>query len=275
MAASDSGDAEGLDSTADESLSGGRMSGVVMRRGDTVRRPAGEWTPTVHAVLRHLEAVGFDGAPRVIGVEGDTEIVTFMHGDVPADPDWEPGRGNRLPEYARTDDALVGAARLLAKAHVALEGFDPPLAGFQFHPHPRRAGEVVCHGDVGPWNTVYRDGVPTALIDWDACQPMDPIIELGFAAWGFVPLAPAERLAQSGFDADVDIARRLRRFVDAYGLHDRGAVIPALQKARLIGAERVRFWPIRPADAAAAIELVAADLRWLASVADELADALQ
>jgi hypothetical protein len=45
-------------------LDGGNMSSGVVRVGDTVRRPAGPWTPTVHALLGHLHAAGFRGAPR-------------------------------------------------------------------------------------------------------------------------------------------------------------------------------------------------------------------
>src|SRR5260221_6573384 len=50
-------------------LAGGNMSSGVVRVGDTVRRPAGPWTPAVHALLAHLHAVGFDGAPRPLGVD--------------------------------------------------------------------------------------------------------------------------------------------------------------------------------------------------------------
>jgi hypothetical protein len=32
--------------------------------GETVRRSTGPWTPAVHALLRYLERVGFDGAVR-------------------------------------------------------------------------------------------------------------------------------------------------------------------------------------------------------------------
>ena len=46
-------------------LHGGNVSTVV-RVGDTVRRNAGPWTPSVHALLRHLEYVGFTGAPRAL-----------------------------------------------------------------------------------------------------------------------------------------------------------------------------------------------------------------
>lgn len=30
---------------------------TVRRVGDTIRRPVGEWTPAVHALLTHLESV--------------------------------------------------------------------------------------------------------------------------------------------------------------------------------------------------------------------------
>jgi hypothetical protein len=51
----------------------------------------------VHEYLRHLESVGFRGAPRPLGVEGEREILTFLDGDVAADPQWNPGRGLQLP----------------------------------------------------------------------------------------------------------------------------------------------------------------------------------
>ena len=43
--------------------------GAVVRIGDTVRRPQRRTSPSVHALLRHLETVGFDGAPRFLGVD--------------------------------------------------------------------------------------------------------------------------------------------------------------------------------------------------------------
>src|SRR6266498_211042 len=53
----------------EEVLAGGNFNHVV-RVGDTVRRvKTGAWTPAVHALLRHLERAGFDGAPRALGVD--------------------------------------------------------------------------------------------------------------------------------------------------------------------------------------------------------------
>ena len=83
------------------------MTAWMVRRGDQLLRPMGPWSPAVHEYLRHLEAAGFDGAPRVLGVEGTREVLTFIDGEVANDPRWEPGRGHRLPAHARTEAALA------------------------------------------------------------------------------------------------------------------------------------------------------------------------
>ena len=49
-------------------LHGGNVS-TVSRLGDTVRRNSGPWTPAVHALLRHLEKVGFTGSPHALGMD--------------------------------------------------------------------------------------------------------------------------------------------------------------------------------------------------------------
>ena len=95
---------------------GGQPSRV-FRRGDTVLRPAGPWTATVHALLRHLERVGFAGAPRVVGDgydEQGREVLTFIEGTF-VDP------------HAWSDDQIWHAGRLLRSLHDATAGFRPPL----------------------------------------------------------------------------------------------------------------------------------------------------
>ena len=121
------------------------MTSGVVRRGSTVRRPLGPWTPAVHSLLRHLEEVGFPGGPRVVGIDGDVEVLTFIDGEVAVDPTWEPGRGQRLAGPVRTEKSLETMARLLADYHVAVRGFDPPEPLFRFHPHARRPTELICH----------------------------------------------------------------------------------------------------------------------------------
>ena len=65
-------------SSAENPLPGGNMSSGVVRVGDTVRRPTGPWTPAVHALLVHLNAVGFCGAPRPLGFdEQGREVLSY------------------------------------------------------------------------------------------------------------------------------------------------------------------------------------------------------
>lgn len=212
----------------EEPLSGGRVTSGIVRRGDRLLRPMGPWSPAVHEYLLHLEAAGFDGSPRLLGIEDGREVLTFLDGDVANDPEWEPGHGHRLPPYARTELAVRGAARLIRELHDASAGFRPAVTAYRFHPYPPAAGEIVSHGDLGPWNTVYRHRTPVAFIDWDAAQPVDPLADLASAAWSFVPLAPRRQLSEAGFDPLPDLPARLRTFVDAYGLTDRQSILPAL-----------------------------------------------
>ncbi|MEU0570392.1 hypothetical protein ABZ297_34080 [Nonomuraea sp. NPDC005983] len=47
-----------------------------------MRRPAGPWTPAVHALLAHLNDAGFRGAPRPLGIDDrGREVLTFAPGD--------------------------------------------------------------------------------------------------------------------------------------------------------------------------------------------------
>jgi aminoglycoside phosphotransferase (APT) family kinase protein len=79
----------------------------------------------------------------------------------------------------------------------------PPQASGRRSPatasaHTRQSpGEIVSHGDLGPWNTVYRHGAPVGFIDWDAAQPVEPLADLAAAAWTFVPLALPRQLAEA------------------------------------------------------------------------------
>lgn len=194
-------------------LAGGGVNHVV-RIGRTVRRPTGPWTPAVHALLDHVAAAGFRGTPRAHGVdEQGREILDFVPGQVGADP--LPGREG--------DQRLCAAGKLLRAFHDATEGFVPPAGATWYFP-PREPVEVVCHGDVARYNTVFRDGLPVALIDFDTAHPGPRIWDVAYAAYRFVPLTTAP---EEGAVPVAEQARRLALFADAYGLAgaDRAALI--------------------------------------------------
>jgi Ser/Thr protein kinase RdoA (MazF antagonist) len=199
----------------DEPLVGGNTSAVV-RRGAAVVRPARPWTPAVQALLRHLEDRGFAGAPRALGLDGEGhELVSFLPGTVPRYP---------LPAAVLTDDALSAVARLVRAFHDATVGFRPPSeARWWRMPGAPEDGEVVCHNDLAPYNTVYDGGLPVAFIDWDTASPGPRVWDVAHAVWRFVPLT-------AGADP-VAAGRRVRRFCDAYGLAERDD-LPALVRRR-------------------------------------------
>lgn len=191
----------------EEPLAGGGVNEVV-RVGDTVRRPIGPWTPAVHRLLEHLAAAGFEGAPRAHGLDAaGREILDYVPGDVAHYP---------VPAYAWSDAALAALAVLMRAFHDATAGFPEQDAEWYFP--PREPAEVVCHGDIAPYNCVYRDGLPVALIDFDTAHPGPRLWDVAYAAYRFVPLSGV-----GNGEAVLPVteqARRLRLLGDAYGLSD-------------------------------------------------------
>ncbi|HEX5543245.1 MAG TPA: hypothetical protein VFX60_17080, partial [Micromonospora sp.] len=88
----------------------------VIRSGGTVRRPAQPWTRTIHALLRHLEEVGFTGCPRVVGdgIDADgNEVLTYIEGTI-------------VHPHAWSDEGVWQVGKLLRDLHTATASFQPP-----------------------------------------------------------------------------------------------------------------------------------------------------
>ncbi|MBM7774999.1 hypothetical protein JOD54_005203 [Actinokineospora baliensis] len=172
--------------TVPEPLTGGNNAHEVVRIGDAVHRaPRSDYAAEV---LRHLESVGYEYAPRHLGVDDQgRDVLSYIPGETTDHP------SQRAPgAYAR-------AGMMLRQLHEVTANH--PLA----RDHP-----CVLHGDPGPFNTIVRDGLPIAFIDWTGCAPGAPLDDLGYLAWtwcvqavGNVPIA--------------DQAAHLRELRDGYG----------------------------------------------------------
>ena len=195
-------------------LLGGDVTDGVVRVGDTVRRPVTSRSPFIHTVLKHLEHVGFDGAPRFLGLDAKgREILDFVDGEVAGRP-W--------PGWVADRERGISVARLLRRLDDAMQPFGVPEAAA---PGARPVGSpapvgppdtFVSHCDVTPENTVFRDGVAHAFIDFDLARPTSRAVTvanllLWWAGWHH----PADR--DPVFDG-VDVALRGRDLADAYGL---------------------------------------------------------
>lgn len=174
------------------------MADGAVRIGDTVRRPAHARSAYVRAVLEHLAAAGFDGAPRLLGVDDRSRDVLA----------WIPGEVVDASPARLTGARVTSAARLVRAFHDATAG--TALAGDQ---------EVVCHGDLGPHNIVFAGDAAVAIIDWDeGVAPGPRLADLGHLAWCCADVGD-DRVARA------EQARRLRLVCDGYGWADRVAVV--------------------------------------------------
>jgi aminoglycoside phosphotransferase (APT) family kinase protein len=173
---------------AEERLAGGHQADEVVRIGDTVHRTRGSTSAFAAEVLRYLESIGYAHAPRYLGVdERGRDILSYV-----------PGRTTDHPTQ-RAEGAYARARMMLRQLHDATAGH--PLAGDQ---------DCVVHGDPGPFNTIFQDGLPVAFIDWAGCAPGSRLDDVGYLAWswciqtlGHVPIA--------------DQAAHLRELRDGYG----------------------------------------------------------
>lgn len=216
----------------EQPLPRGDVTEGVVRVGETVRRPHRPGSDAVADYLGHLESRGFDRVPRYLGRDDDgRDVLDFLDGEVP---------GAVLPDWATTDEALAGVGELTALLHRASGGWDPdpPLAfprdldGTPAAPWPPDEPRSVQHNDITPQNTVFRDGRAWGFIDFDLAGRTGELTDLANAAMHWVPLcAPVDRVPVRDDD---EIARRLRLFLDAYGL-------PHARRAALLDAAGRRF----------------------------------
>jgi Ser/Thr protein kinase RdoA (MazF antagonist) len=197
-------------------LLGGDVTEGLVRIGDTVRRQRGPVSEAVTHVLRHLEAVGFDGAPRFLGVDRQgRDVLSFVDGEVAGRP-W--------PAWTADEERLASLARLLRRLHDAVAPLGVPAwASAVPAPTPeglpdRVAGPpaLIGHRDITPENVVFRAGRAVALIDFDLLGPTTRVEELTnlLLWWGaWMPEADREPALRNA-----DPARRARIALDAYGL---------------------------------------------------------
>ena len=229
--------------TAEIPLLGGDVTEGVVRVGRTVRRPVRPHTPAVHALLRHLEAAGFDGAPRVLGIDAkNREALTYLPGVVAR---------RLLPSVITADSTLVSLAKLQHRYHQAVAGFDPPY-GAQWDGELTRfvdgPSDIICHCDVNLENVIFRPGPdspqPYAFIDFDLARPGTRLVDIIQTLRYWAPIAdPADRIPAL---RNADAPARIAIFCEAYGLSgtERARLVPVatrwLCRSRATIAERGR-----------------------------------
>jgi hypothetical protein len=200
-------------------LAGGHLNQVV-RVGDTVHRPSGPWTPTVHSLLAHLRARGFILGPEPLGFDAaGREVLSYLPGQTVGDSlPW--------PDWIWEEGLLAAVARATARYHRAVRDFRPAgVRPWRWGPAELQPDQIVCHHDLAPYNVVVDGGRLRGIIDWDLIAPGTARSELAFVAWQWVPLQEPTITRFFGWRTNPDLAHRLRLVLDGYGLPDRTGFI--------------------------------------------------
>ena len=121
-------------------LRGGAINDGVVRIGETVRRPGHPGRELSRHVLLQLARVGFDAAPRWLGVdEQGRDILSWIEGETFTDRSrMHPYIGDPPSRISFGGEQITAAMQLLRRYHDTFET------------------DLICHGDFGPWNLVWR-----------------------------------------------------------------------------------------------------------------------
>ena len=137
------------------------------------------------------------------------EMVSFIHGTAGHYP---------LRPFVLTESTLIRLGLLLRRFHDATMGFSLP-GGVRWHNSQGHNGQVVCHGDAGPYNTIFRDGAPVAFIDFERAAPGPRIWDIAFVIYRYAPLCDLrERALTRPFLRQV--GKRIRTLSGAYGFFE-------------------------------------------------------
>jgi hypothetical protein len=215
----------------EELLTGGAIN-TVTRRGDVVYRTGGPWVPAVHAVLGHLVRAGFRFSPRPLGVDDDgREMIGFLPGESMMRP-W------KAPMF--TDNGLAQAATILRALHDATRELAlPPETEWRTGKAAKIPGQIIRHGDLGPWNTLWEGAELTGLIDWDFMEPGEAVTDLAQMALYFVPLRGDTHWRECGFGQEPDFAHRLAVLCGAYGEFTPASVAREIERLQLAEMRRM------------------------------------
>lgn len=193
-------------------LVGGNVNASVVRVGDTVRRKTNKHSPIVHQFLNHLEAQGFAHSPRFLGRdEKKREILSFM-----------PGSSEFPKDLWKTKRASLASAKMLREFHdVSAKFGELESDEWAFTYQGDMPNEVICHNDFAPYNLIFNDGIPTAIIDFDLSGPGPRLRDLAYLTYWMVPLSfQTDDMGSFGEHDLTSGSQRLKAICKAYGTDD-------------------------------------------------------
>lgn len=182
------------------------------RSGAVVMHPAQPWTSTTHALLRHLETVGYPASQRVVGTgfdEEGSEVLGRFGGEILHECVW--------PE---PEESLFTVGAMLRDLHKASAGFIEPddAVWMPWTLRQTGTGTVYSHGNVAPWHVVFRDRAPVGFIGWEYAGPVDPMKEVVATGWFCAQLVDDDVAERVGLPDAAERGLCLKALLDGYEL---------------------------------------------------------
>ena len=209
-----------------------RADKPVLRMGRIVRRPRQPSSEAVHALLTRLAEVGFAEAPAPGRVSKRWERQSYLSGT----------SGDAACLLVGTNEAAAQVGALLRRYHDAIEGWQPAqtLTWFDGRTGTGGPGELIVHGDPGPWNLVWRKKRLVGLIDWEYATVGTRRDDVAYALHYLVPFRD-----RSYWQGVLGLARRpqrwdrLQAFVDGYGIELDEDLVDAILVSQQAGLDRI------------------------------------
>lgn len=115
----------------------------------------------------HLTEIGFDGAPRFIGMDAQRrEVLSYIPGTAVTPP---------YPDWALSDEALVRVAELVRAYHQAVRTFNPTTYACRRRPLNHPSGSWLPARELDEWILGPPHGLvylPDRVVDGNLRHPL-------------------------------------------------------------------------------------------------------
>ena len=189
-------------------LIGGNVNSVALK-DNIVRRKLTAVSPAIHQLLKYLEAKNFQRVPRLLDRDDDYEYLSYL----PGEPIFRP-----WCEAIKTDEFIGQLGEWLKSYHDLVAEFRlKDDAQFSWGLTSPESDMIVCHGDLGPWNCIQKNGKFQGIIDWDLAHYGYAIDNVAEFVFEFIPVHPNLQEITGEQVSDESLKRRLEVFCEAYG----------------------------------------------------------